>query len=179
MFGVRFPDNLNGTDLSPEILKGAAERGDRVAFIGGRPGVAEAAARNLQARIPGLMIEFTSHGFVSPEGVADVLKELAERRVKMVFVAMGCPLQEKWSLEHLSGTSVAVSVAVGAFLDFAANNVPRAPRLARKAHLEWVFRLLNEPRRLFGRYVIGNPRFLIRAARYRFTHSPAEASGHH
>ncbi|NDZ93619.1 WecB/TagA/CpsF family glycosyltransferase [Streptomyces sp. SID6673] len=177
MFGVRFPDNLNGTDLSPQILEEAARRGHRIAFIGARPGIAERAAVNLRARIPELKIVFTSHGFVAADAVPEIVSRLSEHEVDIVFVAMGCPLQEKWSLEHLADTSVALTLAVGAFFDFAASDVPRAPRLVRKAHLEWAFRLLNEPRRLFVRYVVGNPRFLFRAAIHRMTHTPADVLG--
>lgn len=171
MFRVRFPDNLNGTDLSPLILADAARRGDRVAFIGAAPGVSEIAADQLKRDIPGLRVEFTSHGYLSASERDTLVATLDRREVNMVLVGMGCPIQEKWALNHLADSGVAVVLSVGAFFDFAAQRVPRAPAIVRKLHLEWAFRLANEPRRLFRRYVIGNPEFIIRATFYRLRHS--------
>jgi exopolysaccharide biosynthesis WecB/TagA/CpsF family protein len=78
---------------------------------------------------------------------------------------MGNPRQELWLAEHLADTGAVLGVAVGAFLDFAAQRVPRAPVWMRSAGIEWMYRLAHEPGRLFGRYVAGNPLFLQRVVR--------------
>jgi exopolysaccharide biosynthesis WecB/TagA/CpsF family protein len=81
------------------------------------------------------------------------------------MVAMGNPLQERWLADNLDAAGAWLGVGVGAFFDFASERVPRSPAWMRKLGIEWVFRLLIEPRRMFRRYVVGNPRFLWRAAK--------------
>src|SRR5690606_19720239 len=85
------------------------------------------------------------------------------------LVAMGVPRQEIWIMEHAARIEIPVVLGVGALLDFVAGRVPRAPASVRRLRLEWLFRLLVGPRRLFGRYVIGTPVFLSRALRYAVT----------
>jgi exopolysaccharide biosynthesis WecB/TagA/CpsF family protein len=83
----------------------------------------------------------------------------------VLLVGMGNPQQELWLAEHLADTGAVLGVAAGAFLDFAAQRIPRAPAWMRSAGIEWMYRLAREPRRLFGRYVAGNPLFLQRVVR--------------
>jgi N-acetylglucosaminyldiphosphoundecaprenol N-acetyl-beta-D-mannosaminyltransferase len=83
------------------------------------------------------------------------------------MTAMGNPLQEKWLAEHLPATGARLGVGVGAFFDFAAGEVARAPAWMNKWGVEWMFRLAQEPRRLWRRYVVGNPLFLARALKAR------------
>lgn len=160
--GRRFPANLNGTDFTPEVLRLAAQEGLSVYLLGGRPGVAARAADRLAERMPELKIVGHHHGyFRDDEGVA-VAARIRETGADVVLVAMGNPRQELWLSEHLPATGAALGVAVGAFLDFAAELVPRAPRWMRQAGIEWVYRLVREPMRLFTRYVVGNPLFVAR-----------------
>lgn len=162
--GKRFPDNLNGTDLTPRILELAAERDAPVFFLGGEPGIAEAAAKNLTARIPRLRVAGCRHGFFGRADEAGILRQIKESSTKVLIVAMGNPKQELWLDQHLGATGAYLGVAVGAFLDFTAGKVSRAPEWMRKAGVEWVYRLLLEPKRLFRRYVLGNLLFLGRVA---------------
>ncbi|MCO1577763.1 WecB/TagA/CpsF family glycosyltransferase [Crossiella sp. SN42] len=166
--GKSFPDNLNGTDLTPEILRLAAERDAPVYFLGGEPGIAETAARNLTARIPGLRVAGTRHGFFTSAEEPEVIAAIKASGARMLVVAMGNPRQELWLDRHLAGTGARLGVAVGAFLDFAAGKVSRAPGWMRKAGIEWLYRLALEPRRLFTRYVLGNPLFLARVLLERY-----------
>ncbi|GAA2803261.1 WecB/TagA/CpsF family glycosyltransferase [Crossiella cryophila] len=160
--GKSFPDNLNGTDLTPEILRVAAERDAPVYFLGGEPGIAETAARNLTTRIPGLRVAGTRHGYFTPAEQSEVIEGIKASGARILVVAMGNPRQELWLDRHLADTGARLGVAVGAFLDFAAGKVSRAPEWMRKAGIEWLYRLGLEPRRLFARYVLGNPLFLAR-----------------
>lgn len=162
--GKRFPDNLNGTDFTPKILELAAERDAPVFFLGGEPGIAEAAAKNLTTRIPRLRVAGCRHGFFGRAEEAAILRQIKESSTKVLIVAMGNPKQELWLDQHLGATGAHLGVAVGAFLDFAAGKVSRAPEWMRKAGVEWVYRLLLEPKRLFRRYVLGNLLFLGRVA---------------
>ncbi|GAB2936926.1 hypothetical protein GCM10027047_37040 [Rhodococcus aerolatus] len=163
--GSEFTENLNGTDFTPLLLERAAERGWRVALLGAAPGVAERAAVALRQRLPGLRVCYADHGYFDLERSERVAAQVRASRPHLLLVAMGNPRQERWLDEHLPATGATVGLAVGAFLDFAAGEVARAPRWVRAVHLEWAFRLLLEPRRLFARYVIGIPVFRARVRR--------------
>lgn len=164
--GVAFPANLNGTDFTPRLL--AALDGP-VFFYGGRPGVADRAARNLAEKIPGLAVAGTAHGYLDPAEQGELAWRIKESGARIVVVALGNPRQELWLDEQLPATGAGLGVAVGAFLDFAAGEVRRAPEWMRRAGIEWVYRLLCEPGRLWRRYVLGNPMFLCRVMREHFT----------
>ncbi|QUQ70398.1 WecB/TagA/CpsF family glycosyltransferase [Kutzneria sp. CA-103260] len=160
--GHRFPANLNGTDFTPEVLRLAAQRGLGVYLLGGRDGVAARAADRLREIVPGLRVVGHHHGYVAGHQGREVAEQIKQSGADLVLVAMGNPRQELWMAEHLHATGAELGVAVGAFLDFAAERVPRAPKWMRDAGIEWLYRLSREPRRLFARYVVGNPLFVAR-----------------
>lgn len=159
---VRFPANLNGSDLNPAILEVAARRGWRVYFFGARPGVAERAADRLAARVAGLRVVGADHGYLPADDVAGVPERIRRSGASVVMVALGNPRQELWLHDHLAWTGARLGVGVGAFFDFAAGVVPRAPAWMNRMGIEWTYRLYREPRRLARRYLIGNPLFLAR-----------------
>lgn len=164
--GERFPENLNGSDFTVCLLELAASRGWGVFLLGGRPGVAEMAASRLTERIVGLRVVGACHGFTGePE---DVLADrVRESDADLLIVALGNPLQELWLDRNLDATGARVGVGVGAFLDFSAEAVKRAPRWMNVLGVEWCFRLVQEPLRLWRRYLLGNPLFLARVLRER------------
>ncbi|CAN5904481.1 WecB/TagA/CpsF family glycosyltransferase [soil metagenome] len=163
--GDRFPANLNGSDFSPALLELAARRGWRVFLLGGRPGVAEEATRRLQARIGGLQIVGARDGYFPPGRDAEVAAEVRAAGADLMMVAMGNPLQERWLEAHLEATGARLGIGVGAFLDFASGRVARAPAWLNRLGIEWVWRLAREPRRMWRRYILGNPLFLWRVCR--------------
>lgn len=160
-----FPDNLNGTDFTPRLLAVAAALGAPVFLLGGPPGVAQDAAIRLTAAIPGLTVVGAHHGYLTREETSALTEQIRHTGAQVVLAGMGNPLQELWLDKHLAETGARLGVAVGAFLDFAAGRVPRAPGWMRALGFEWAFRLLREPRRLFRRYVLGNPLFVYRVLR--------------
>ena len=166
--GAEFPANLNGTDFTPKLL--AALDGP-VYFYGGRPGVAERATRNLVGQIPHLRVAGTAHGFLDATARGELPRRIKESGARILVVALGNPAQELWLAENLAATGAGLGVAVGAFLDFAAGEVRRAPDWMRRAGIEWVYRLWREPGRLWRRYVLGNPVFLFRVMRERMRSS--------
>jgi exopolysaccharide biosynthesis WecB/TagA/CpsF family protein len=163
------PANLNGSDFNPKILERAAARGWPAYLLGGRPGIAGRAADRWRTAFPGLEIVGTRDGFFPPERSAEVAASVKESGAGLVMVAMGNPLQERWLDEHLGATGARLGVGVGAFFDFSAGIVPRAPAWMNRAGIEWVYRLYQEPRRMWRRYVLGNPLFLLRVARERLS----------
>ncbi|HDR8325002.1 TPA: WecB/TagA/CpsF family glycosyltransferase, partial [Bacillus cereus] len=154
LFGFQFHQNMNGTDFTPNLLRYAEEKGYTVYLLGGKPGVAEEAGKNLTNDLKNLQIIGVKDGyFFSNE--SDVLQDINQKKPDILIVGLGVPLQENWISEKISQLDVNVVVGVGAFLDFYSKRVTRAPKWMRNCKLEWLFRLLIEPRRLFKRYVIG------------------------
>lgn len=166
LHGAPFPENLNGTDFFPGLFA-AAPRRLRVVLVGGRPGVAERAAANLAQRYPTHDFRVLSHGYFAPEEEEGLLDRLAAAPPDLLLVAFGNPLQERWISDRLDGRHCAIAAGVGALLDFFAGEVSRAPDWVRSLRLEWIYRLWLEPRRLWRRYVLGNPAFMLRVLRQR------------
>ena len=163
--GAEFPENLNGTDFLPKLLERAAAAGWRVALLGAAPGVADRAAVALRGRCPGLQVCFADHGYFDRGRSDEVAARVRASRPDVLLVALGNPRQELWLDQNLAATGATVGVSVGAFLDFSAGEARRAPRVVRALSLEWAWRLLHEPRRLFHRYVVGIPVFRSRVRR--------------
>lgn len=162
-----FVDNVNGTDLFPLLCAGAAARGIPLAFIGARPGVADLCAVRARERYDGIDIRLVNHGYLSAEEWRQAQIDVANSGARLVFIALGSPMQEGLVREWASTGVNAVFLAVGGLFDFASGMTARAPRVLRQCGLEWAFRLAVEPKRLFRRYIVGNPVFVMRAIRMR------------
>ncbi|MFN2489870.1 MAG: WecB/TagA/CpsF family glycosyltransferase [Actinomycetota bacterium] len=163
--GYRFPADLNGNFFGPRLLELAASRGWSVFFLGAAPGIAETAARCLSDRIAGLQVVGVRDGHFGREQDAEVAEEIRATGAGLVLVARGNPLQERWLHRWLPATGARLGTGVGAFFDFQASAVQRAPGWMNRLGLEWAHRLVLEPRRMWRRYLVGNPLFLVRAAR--------------
>ncbi len=163
MSGETLEQNLNGTDFIPDLLKEAARRSMSVFLLGGSAGTADAAAARLMRDIPGLRIAGAANGFADMADTSGVISNINESEADILLVALGVPLQDVWLAENESRLSPGLLLGVGAFFDFCAGNVTRAPKIIRKARMEWGWRLLMEPRRMAHRYLIGNAKFLAHA----------------
>ncbi len=164
LLGAPLPAKVSGSDLLVPLVERAAARGWRVYLVGAAPGVAAEAATRLTARFPGLTIVGVDSPFVKldgpdPEGEA-ALSRVAAARADLVLIAFGAPKQELWMHRNRAAFGAAVAVGVGASLDFVAGRIRRAPRWMQRAGLEWSWRLLREPRRLWRRYLVDDRRFL-------------------
>ena len=159
LHGRPFDENLNGTDFVPRLIA-ALSTPIKIALVGAAPGIAERAAENLARVVPQHEIVAVADGYFGTAGRAAVLDRLEALKPDIVLVAMGVPAQEIFIADHLDERHGTIFVAVGALFDFIAGNVPRAPRIARTLRAEWLWRLALEPKRLFRRYVGGNPLFL-------------------
>lgn len=177
LWGWRLRDNVNGTDLFPLLCAAAAHAGVPLALFGAEPGVAEACAERMRAAHPGLDIVLARHGYQPPEEESRLIADINRSEAGILLVAQGVPLQEHWIEHHAATLETPVLIGVGALFDFYSGAVPRAPRILRRLGMEWIFRLLIEPRRLFARYVLGNPRFVLRTIRYRLNERRA-SMGH-
>jgi N-acetylglucosaminyldiphosphoundecaprenol N-acetyl-beta-D-mannosaminyltransferase len=162
LLGIPVRHNLNGTDLVPRLLERAGAESCRVFLLGGRPGVAAAVATVLGERYPGLVVAGVQHGYLTPELERETLASIAEAKPDILIVAMGVPLQEGWLHEHWERLPVTLGIAAGGLFEFMSGRHPRAPRWMRRVGLEWSFRLMLEPRRLWRRYLVGNAVFMAR-----------------
>ena len=140
-------ERVPGADLVPLLAQSCAARGWRPFLLGAGPGVAEEAARRLEAAHPGLRVAGTHGGSPDPEDDAEALRRIAAARPDLLLVAYGAPQQELWIVRNRQRLGVPVAIGVGGTLDFLAGRVRRAPRWMRRAHLEWLWRLALQPSR--------------------------------
>jgi len=155
-------ENVNGTDLFPELCRRLADTPLSIYLLGARPGIAEIAARNMQQRFPGLKIAGTHHGYFSHNEEAGVIEQINHSGAAILLVAFGAPRQELWIQEHDAALHPPVRLGVGGLFDFYSDRIPRAPLWLRELGLEWTWRLLQEPGRMWRRYLVGNPLFIYR-----------------
>jgi alpha-1,3-mannosyltransferase len=164
LYRWHFPENLNGTDFVPAYLD-ATRRSFKIFLLGARPGVAEKAARTLVPPDSRHRVVGVRNGYFTPDMDAAIAKDIRRTGADLLLVALGNPAQEIWISKNLKATGCSLAFAVGGLFDFAAENVPRAPLWMQVQGIEWLYRLMQEPGRLWRRYLIGNWLFLGRVAR--------------
>jgi len=160
--GIGLRDNINGTDLFPLICEQAVSNNQSLYFLGGAPGVTDTMVDKLLSRFPELKIAGHQHGFFNVEDTATVIDDINKSGADMLFVAFGAPKQDAWLSEHQDALQPSVLMGVGGLFDFYSDRISRAPRWLRDMGMEWTWRLLQEPGRMWRRYLVGNPLFLWR-----------------
>ncbi|GAB3616266.1 WecB/TagA/CpsF family glycosyltransferase [Okibacterium endophyticum] len=155
------PERLATTDLVFPLMAACEKEGKSVFLFGGRPGIPELAAERLTEIHPSLRIA-THHGYVQHDQVPDLLAAIADHRTDVLLVGLGDPLQQEWIAEHRHEVSASAILSCGGLFDWTSGANRRAPAWMIRAGLEWLWRLLIEPRRLAKRYLIGNPAFIAR-----------------
>lgn len=164
LLGTPLPEKVSGSDLCLPLLERAAKQGWRVYLLGGAPGVAERAAERLRATIAGIDIVGTDgpRVDVDREGTYDdIVGKIVAARPDLLLVAFGCPKQEIFMHRIRAAIAPTVAVGVGAGIDFLAGTVKRAPKWISTVGLEWLYRLAREPRRLWRRYLVRDPKFVF------------------
>lgn len=163
LLGHTYQRRVCGPDLMIEVMAAATLARIPVGFYGGRPEVLERLLSTVKNRFPDLIVAYAE----SPPFRAATDRErlrtveaINRSGTRILFVGLGCPSQERWMAEQ-KGHVAAVILWVGAAFDFLAGTTPRAPRWVMEIGLEWLFRLMMEPRRLWKRYFKNNPRFLV------------------
>lgn len=158
--GVELGDNLNGTDLFPELCRHAAREGQSIYLLGGEPGIAAQAAAAMRARFPALRVAGTHHGYWSERDEPAMLDEINASGARIVLVGLGVPVQERFLARVRDRLCAPICMGVGGLFDYYSGAIPRAPEVMRRTGTEWLWRLWQEPRRLAARYLLGNPRFV-------------------
>jgi N-acetylglucosaminyldiphosphoundecaprenol N-acetyl-beta-D-mannosaminyltransferase len=167
-FGYPDTDRVYGPDLMLAVCERSVARGWRHYFYGGAAGVADGLAASLVRRFPGLIVAGTfspPFGEIDPAEDRAIDDRIASSHPDIVWVGLSTPKQERWMAAHVDRFDVPVSIGVGAAFDFVAGRKPQAPRWMQRSGLEWLFRLATEPHRLWRRYLVNNPRFLVLIAR--------------
>jgi N-acetylglucosaminyldiphosphoundecaprenol N-acetyl-beta-D-mannosaminyltransferase len=165
--GQRQVERVYGPDLLLAVCQRSLAEGWRHFFYGGAPEVAADLARTLQARFPGLQVAGVCSppfGSLSVEEDRAMSAQIAASQADIVWVGLGAPRQEQWMSEHRGRVGAPVLIGVGAAFDFLSGRKRQAPPWIQRRGLEWLFRLLSEPRRLWRRYVLGYPRFVVLVA---------------
>ena len=165
--GCPLPERVNAGDFFERFCEVCARERLTLYFLGSRPGVAQRASQNLADRIAELRILGARDGYFDLAQSDEVVAEINRLSPDVLIVGMGAPRQEFWVAERMDRLNVGVAWCVGALLEYVAGATFRAPVWMRKAGLEWVFRLVLEPRRLWQRYLVGNWAFLYRVWRLR------------
>jgi N-acetylglucosaminyldiphosphoundecaprenol N-acetyl-beta-D-mannosaminyltransferase len=169
LLGCPIPERVPGGDLMERLCAESARHGFSVFFLGGLPGAAIMAALRLKCRYPTLRVAgcyCPDRGFENdPAESATVRRLIADAAPDLLCVALGAPKQEIWMHENCSTLPIGAAICVGAALDTTAGLRSRAPRWTHKLGMEWLYRLIREPRRLGRRYLVGNTQFLALVAR--------------
>lgn len=165
-------ERVCGPDLLPRLTSRSAETGHRHFFYGGAPGVADKLALRLSAKYPGLNVAGTHTPPMLPLGAMEgeeAIERINASGADIVWVGLGSPKQDVWVANHLERLEAPVLIAVGAAFDFHSGRVRRAPKLMQRTGTEWLYRLSQDPKRLWKRYLVDNCRFVVRLARRRFS----------
>jgi N-acetylglucosaminyldiphosphoundecaprenol N-acetyl-beta-D-mannosaminyltransferase len=168
--GSKNVERVPGVDLVTGLCEAGAEHGLRIYLLGGKPGSAEESADRLRSEFPRLTvsgIDCPPLGFEKDSTLLSVvLTRLTQAKPQIVFVALGAPKQELLMERYLRGVGVPVVMAVGGTFEMLSRRVKRAPRWIQTLGMEWLFRFIQEPRRLWKRYTVVNAQFLLICAGY-------------
>ncbi|MEG4102256.1 MULTISPECIES: WecB/TagA/CpsF family glycosyltransferase [unclassified Microcoleus] len=162
LYHTELPDRVCGPNAMLQICERAAEEGLPIYLYGSQASVLEALSRNLCQRFPKLIIAGTQPSkfrHVSPQEKQEIAEQIRNSGAAITFVGLGCPRQEVWAYEYRDELSMPL-IAVGAAYDFHAGNLAKSPDFLSKIGLEWLFRMIKEPRRLWQRYVFLNPLYI-------------------
>ena len=177
--GFTGQERVYGPELSLRLLAAAEKKGIPIGFFGSTPKTLDLLVKNVHQQFPGVQIAYSfSPPFrpISPEEDELIVKEINSSGARILFVGLGCPKQEKWMAVH-AGSVDAVMVGVGAAFDLIAGTKQKAPGWVQSIGMEWLFRLGQEPGRLWRRYIYHNPRFMaLVMIPLLFRHSPKSPS---
>lgn len=171
LLGIPVPERVAGIDLMERLLDLAARRGWPVYFLGATEEVSAAFARIAVARFPGLPVAGRHHGYFAGRE-DEVVRSIAASGARLLFVAMSSPAKEVFLARHLAALGPVFAMGVGGSFDVWVGKTRRAPRWMQRAGLEWLHRFLQEPRRMWRRYLVGNVRFAALVLRARMAGRP-------
>jgi len=161
LLGSPLPGRVNGTDLMLKLLEKSNQQGYRIFFFGAQAEVLERVLEVVRTNYPGVKIAGAQHGYFSEDEEWDIVRRIRRSQADILFIAFGTPKKELWVQKYLQAMGVPVVHGVGGSFDVVAGVMPRAPVWMQRRGLEWLFRLLQEPRRLWQRYLFTNTQFIV------------------
>ncbi|MCX6345137.1 MAG: WecB/TagA/CpsF family glycosyltransferase [Armatimonadetes bacterium] len=159
ILGTPLVERVSGVDICRKMCAMSAEMGFSVFFLGSEPGIAEAAAENLQKQFPGMRVAGTQHGYFKPDQDAEIVTLVRESGAGVLLAGMGIPRQEKWIKKHLNELGVCVAMGVGGSMDIFSGKIKRAPVWMQNHGLEWIYRLCQDPSKIKKVAIL--PKFLL------------------
>jgi N-acetylglucosaminyldiphosphoundecaprenol N-acetyl-beta-D-mannosaminyltransferase len=168
LLGSGVPERVTGIDLFERLLAEAAASGRSVFLLGARQDVLDEVVTRALVRFPGLQIAGTHNGYWADEDEAAVVDKVAASGADLLFVALPSPRKELFLEGYAEQLGVPFRMGVGGSFDVMAGRTGRAPRWMQRIGMEWAYRLLQEPRRMARRYLVGNTSFLILTLRTRW-----------
>lgn len=161
-------ENVNGTDMLPYLCELSENKSYSLFLFGAKPGIAEKMKKKLVEKYPKLKIVGVRDGYFDwKKDSSTIVDQINASQANILLVAFGVPLQEKWIDENISKLKVQVLMGVGGLFDFYSGEMNRAPKWMREVGFEWLYRLLKEPKRMWKRYIIGNPLFIYRVYKWK------------
>lgn len=159
--GIDLLENMNGTDFIPKTIELARDEGVSVFFLGATEENINQAVKNIEKRFEGIKIGGYNNGYFSSDEDDYIVDKINSSKASLLIVGMGVPKQEMWISKHQQKfTNLKIAIAGGAILDFLSGKIKRAPNWMRVIGIEWIFRWMQEPKRLTKRYLFGNPVFI-------------------
>jgi len=168
LFGIRVPERVAGVDLMERVLETCAAKGYRPYFLGASEKALFGALRNLRMRFPNLEIAGAQHGYYPPESEADVVAAIRASAADCLFIGMPTPHKERFLAAHRDTINVPFIMGVGGGIDILAQITKRAPVWMQWIGLEWLYRIMQEPRRMWKRYLTTNMAFAAIIAKAAF-----------
>lgn len=175
LVGQSVPERVTGIDLMDRVFALSARKGFRPYILGAQPKVLNAALYRLQLRHPALRIAGSHHGYFAPADEAALVAKINASGADCLFVGLPTPMKERFIARHADALTPAFVMGVGGSIDVLAGHVKRAPRWMQRSGLEWLYRIAQEPRRMWRRYLVTNTVFLglmLRAATMRIFGKP-------
>lgn len=151
---------ITGVDLMDNLLGVADKKGYNVFFLGSTEETLNKLELNIKRTYPGINMLGTHHGYFDENNCEDVIKLINANKTNILFVGMGNPKQEIWIRENIQYLNCNISVGVGGAFNIFSGDISRAPKWIQNIGMEWFYRFLNEPTRLFNRYFIKYPKFI-------------------
>lgn len=181
ILGADIPERITYADWMWSLSALCEREGFSFFFLGAREGIAQQAAEKLRERYPSLKVVGIRNGYFAKTGPENdaVIEQINRSRPDILVLGLGMPAQERWLSENWEKVDARIALTGGACFDFISGTVKRAPRWMADNGMEWLYRLLLEPRRMFTRYVIGNPLFMLRVICQRISGKRASSPNTH
>ena len=161
LHGLFLSGRMTGADWIYDLCALCEKKKYSVFFLGAEPGIAQKAISKLKKEYPGLNVAGSHHGYFTEQEDDALINKINKSKADILLVGMGSPLQEYWIDKYFAELNIPLVWAMGAVMDYIAGKVPRAPQWMLNNGLEWVYRFIVEPKRMWRRYLIGNVSFLL------------------